>query len=216
MPSCQALILARTSGQTRYYAGPCKYGHDSERMVSNRSCVACLAQRAAARRMKPEIRGKAAERTAQWRRANPGRNQGNVTRWQKENKDRQRDLERQSRARNPERRKEVIRASSKRYKQNNPERARLQSRAWHKRVSRATPPWANRKAITDFYAKCPVGYNVDHIIPLNGKYVSGLHVLENLQYLTTAENAAKGNKWFADWMHNCQLIADRTSPPSPE
>lgn len=57
-----------------------------------------------------------------------------------------------------------------------------------------TPKWANLKDIEQFYMNCPKGYHVDHIIPLQGKNVRGLHVLENLQYLPAIENIRKGNK----------------------
>ena len=58
-----------------------------------------------------------------------------------------------------------------------------------------TPSWVNYNEIRDFYIKCPEGYHVDHKIPLQGKLVSGLHVPENLQYLTASENLSKGNRY---------------------
>lgn len=63
------------------------------------------------------------------------------------------------------------------------------------RKKNRTPPWADIKTIKEFYKNCPKGYQVDHIIPLNGKLISGLHTIENLQYLTVNENYEKGNKW---------------------
>ena len=63
------------------------------------------------------------------------------------------------------------------------------------RDSKQTPSWANKEKILEIYRNRPKGMHVDHIIPLNGKYVSGLHIEYNLQYLSSEENLAKGNKF---------------------
>lgn len=60
------------------------------------------------------------------------------------------------------------------------------------------PVWSETEAITQFYVDCPKGYHVDHIIPLCGKLVSGLHVLSNLQYLPAKDNLSKGNAFTPD------------------
>ena len=57
------------------------------------------------------------------------------------------------------------------------------------------PAWADLEKINLIYSLCPNGYHVDHIIPLQGETVCGLHVENNLQYLTAAENLAKSNKF---------------------
>lgn len=49
--------------------------------------------------------------------------------------------------------------------------------------------------IKNFYARCPDGHCVDHIIPLKK---GGKHVLSNLQYLTNKDNLKKSDKIFLE------------------
>ena len=58
-----------------------------------------------------------------------------------------------------------------------------------------TPSWASLDKIKEIYNNCPKGYHVDHIVPLQGELVSGLHVENNLQYLTMSDNCSKNNSF---------------------
>ncbi len=80
------------------------------------------------------------------------------------------------------------------WKKQNPKKNSAFTKARKRRVKQATPPWADLKAIYEFYLNCPEGYHVDHIIPLKGRIISGLHTMTNLQYLPAQENLRKSNK----------------------
>ena len=73
----------------------------------------------------------------------------------------------------------------------------------------ATPPWLTKEhlsAIRDFYTESKtlekatgIKHHVDHIVPLQGKNVCGLHVPWNLQVLTASENSSKNNSYPDEW-----------------
>jgi hypothetical protein len=80
----------------------------------------------------------------------------------------------------------------------NPGRLALHNMKQHSKRSLRIPQWITKRelfSIDKFYKECPDGYDVDHIIPLVGKTVSGFHILSNLQYLPHIENLKKGNKF---------------------
>ena len=70
------------------------------------------------------------------------------------------------------------------------------TRLRNQRIQNRTPPWADQVAIRAIYKEAKSrGLTVDHIIPLKGELVSGLHVQNNLQLLPASVNSSKGNKF---------------------
>lgn len=71
--------------------------------------------------------------------------------------------------------------------------------------------WADTREIAAIYLYCPEGYHVDHIIPLQGELVCGLHCEHNLQYLTAADNLSKGNKFdISTYIHSIGYLPPYT------
>ena len=63
-------------------------------------------------------------------------------------------------------------------------------------IKEQTPDWNDALVMRMIYEDCPEKHQVDHIVPINGETVSGLHVHYNLQYLTDKQNQEKSNKWL--------------------
>lgn len=92
----------------------------------------------------------------------------------------------------------------KRWKKDNPEWVRANGVERRARKLNATPDWLTKEQkaeIVEIYRKRQIisdemgeVYHVDHIVPLRGKDVCGLHVPWNLQIISKTENLEKGNR----------------------
>lgn len=173
-------------GITTYFTGkPCKNGHLALRNTSDSSCVACRLV------FKEGYRKQAAAYTKAKRDARMAIDpEGTRAAWALWQRERRKEI--------PEIFRERGRRNNKVRRQRNPKAKLACTRKRQAAKQQRTPAWAEVRAMTAFYVACPEGMVVDHVIPLRGKLVSGLHVLENLQYLTKLDNLKKGNSYAID------------------
>lgn len=78
---------------------------------------------------------------------------------------------------------------------------RRQNKAYKAARRQRRPSWltpVQRMVMNQMGLCCPPGHSVDHIVPLRGITVSGLHVPWNLQVIPKDQNSAKGSGWPTD------------------
>jgi hypothetical protein len=166
-----AEIIARSTAQTkglaRYFTGvACKHGHLAERYVASKTCCECA--NATANKTKTKNRAKYTASSGAWQRKNPEK------------------LAQYQRTQNAKR----------------PGNRNLWTVNYRAAKVTRMPSWLNNAQLFEMecvYTYCSalrkvgLDYHVDHVIPLRGASVSGLHVPWNLQVLPGRENMSKGN-----------------------
>jgi len=154
-------------------------------------------------------------KTRAWAAANPERKKETDREYARANKDRLREQNAHWRQQNAER----ISENRVRYAEENREAIRKRQAAWRRanhgkvladrayrkaRKRQATPSWLTQEHRTEmaaFYVRAAElaeqtgeAWHVDHIVPLCGANVCGLHVPWNLQVLPARENILKSNR----------------------
>jgi hypothetical protein len=138
------------------------------------------------------------EKTRVWRKRNPARVLASQRACAAINREKNRAARKAWEVRNPT----AVIESIRRYRDRN--RAKIRARLTVSKQGREKRRvlWANQDAIIAIYRQAEImtrttgrRYVVDHIIPLQGRTVSGLHVETNLRVIEHHENARKHNTW---------------------
>jgi len=183
---------ARATGAKYYFTGEvCKHGHIAPRKTKG-ACVECL---------KAEWQGGAVSRANYF--AEYNQSEAGLTAKQEYYKRNKQIVIARAQAR-PVAEKRLYRAT---WKANNPLQVLADNKVRRRKHRDATPPWLSRKQKSEIRQLYQIAmtmtqttgeqYVVDHIIPLQGETVCGLHVPWNLRVITQEENLKKSNKLLA-------------------
>lgn len=101
--------------------------------------------------------------------------------------------------------KEAIALSLKLWQRANPDKCNARNSKRRAAKLNATPSWSDLKKVAVYFEYAQLcskvlkqSFHVDHVVPLQGKTVCGLHVPNNLQVLPATLNHSKNNHWWPE------------------
>ena len=193
-------VEAKLLGLKTYNTGkPCKRGHFADRYTTGAKCIECtLIQSIEWRAANPE---KHLSSMKKWIDNNRELHGTRVRRWQDANKDKVRADAKAWAAANPEK----VKAKALRYIKKHPDAYTARAVANVAKRAKRVPQWLtsdDKWMMRQAYNLAKLRtqqfgfvWEVDHIIPLRGELVSGLHVPTNLQVIPKSENRSKRNHY---------------------
>jgi histidinol dehydrogenase len=135
-----------------------------------------------------------------WRIANAAKFSEKEKLYREVNKQRRFDINKKYREEN----KEALIEYNKKFKAENRDKINANEAKYRASKLNATPKWLTKEhlnQIKSLYKEAKeleklnnIKYHVDHIVPLQGENVSGLHVPWNLRVITADENFSKNNR----------------------
>jgi hypothetical protein len=178
---------------------PCKHGHLADRYTKSAQCTECLAIQSIAWRLENPEKHSASMR--KWIENNRELHATRVKRWQTANKDKVRADAKAWTTANPDK----VKAKSLRHIKKHPEAYTARGVLSVARRAKRVPKWLtsdDRWLMREAYFLSKLRtkmfgfvWEVDHIIPLRGALVSGLHVPTNLQVIPKRDNRLKHNSF---------------------
>ena len=151
-------------------------------------------------------KNKAYARVKAWRAANPEKRAAQIKRYAEKYPEKVSERTIRWKRANPEKAAQVSRAT----RIKNSDRVLANKAKYRASKRNRTPVWITPRdleAIRCFYAVAKMynresndKWHVDHVIPLNGKNVSGLHVPENLCVVRAKENHLKNSKYETNYV----------------
>lgn len=181
---------AKEKGLKYYFTGKiCIQNHNDARLVSNGKCVSC--RKTCSEKYYITNKEKILEKAKNYKELNKKLIKEATKKYRNVNNRKIITYQQKYRKEN----KESINKKARDYQKINSFIYNFHNSKRRARKLQATPKWANLLKIKEIYRDRPKGMQVDHIIPLKGKLVCGLHVEYNLQYLTPEQNKKKANKY---------------------